>query len=1074
MTLTLSDFKWRFFLLVSSEHDPYHDNCGWNATLHLCWTLVVLRPSQPPMPGRTHESQHRSGKPSEYTVEEVALFNLTLYADYVWSESALDVHREACQKTWVKFNRIREACQKTSILDLLAEIRVDHKKTVRDTIPFSHLAQYGNYEYNDVIERGFVNETVVETPLAFDVTWKHNSSLNSLSSESIVQNQLIREANEKADGIDYEQQLEYTECFRKDPSLGRAQEPALGEFGRVCGSFDPIKFNCLVRQVLKSDTSPKETQCKDKCVSWTNWLLCVYPEFLQSLCSRDDFANMMIPDIEMSIDFLEILDKPVSAFDIHQFPKPKLRSWNRCRQGVRRLFQQITSQEVQRLWLVDDYLLDNRVRLGLSTSEEDTGRHVDSSCHKTNRERMRRSNWIKKSPHLHRREDMRHNRKNIHHIESDKYKDKDKLDHQTVIGLQTSAAAARTPSAPSLTELNFEDFPTLSEAATMNFRQPAAVSGTSRIRSQGERGKKSSPYDCHVEWGIFVGTPLQRNIHSRSDTDLQRYKKSASQGSNSMSSPISDSSMGLRSESDSDIQLQESFRRRENDAHGLLRIADDGRMNIHAPSFCPRIRLTSTQASPRQGPQTPTGVPPVSGSANTSDTKDNYLMQQFPCPLGFPNQLFPRYVVPPPVRLPSPGQFISPQTNDMWRFPQPPPPMGPQSPFVSYGGLFPTQFPGMPSLGACPTSGISFSEGVQQQFHPLAWFQPQSRGYKTFIPQPQSGYSQENTGRGEEREFRCAPLWRRGEVGVGQVDPVGNMSSGSDEGRKARSRKRDPINLVHLANNEVSQARRNRRPRCRLGRGVLPTHGGSGETPSEESEQSATQNDESSEEWPPPESEDFSDVPEAMSLELPSVDIQPIETFTESKSINLRQRSLNTSESSRSSEQEDIGSPGTTSMDSARMPQNMYISYKLSVESDARSEVPPLRLGPSGSYPSSPDKDASVLEEALAGTTCPSSPMSPPALMTPPARSYVATPTLCSPSSCEPEALETALLQHLVKWSAAKMATEAEDSRGDKFSFRWIPEDDLERQAAEEYCPSKENSHEKIGEWVVHWASRSI
>nr|CAD7572119.1 unnamed protein product [Timema californicum] len=79
---------------------------------------------------------------------ESAYAKVGLHADPVWLINEPDVYQRANQVLWVCYNRLWHHTRSFRVNYVLPQNR-RQTRSVRDTIPFSRLARYGNYRYNE-------------------------------------------------------------------------------------------------------------------------------------------------------------------------------------------------------------------------------------------------------------------------------------------------------------------------------------------------------------------------------------------------------------------------------------------------------------------------------------------------------------------------------------------------------------------------------------------------------------------------------------------------------------------------------------------------------------------------------------------------------------------------------------------------------------------------------------------------------------------------------------------------------------------------------------------------------------
>nr|CAD7443411.1 unnamed protein product [Timema bartmani] len=86
---------------------------------------------------------------------ESAYANVGLHADPVWLLNEPDVYQRANQVLWVCCNRLWHHTRSFRVNNVLPQNRIQ-TRSVRDTIPFSRLARYGNYRYDEERESHYM------------------------------------------------------------------------------------------------------------------------------------------------------------------------------------------------------------------------------------------------------------------------------------------------------------------------------------------------------------------------------------------------------------------------------------------------------------------------------------------------------------------------------------------------------------------------------------------------------------------------------------------------------------------------------------------------------------------------------------------------------------------------------------------------------------------------------------------------------------------------------------------------------------------------------------------------------
>ena len=82
---------------------------------------------------------------------KTACANIILYSDPAWITAEPNEFMKANQELWVRYNWINNYYKEYNInkLHVSPTSTETRPRTVRDIIPFSRLAVYGNYEYNE-------------------------------------------------------------------------------------------------------------------------------------------------------------------------------------------------------------------------------------------------------------------------------------------------------------------------------------------------------------------------------------------------------------------------------------------------------------------------------------------------------------------------------------------------------------------------------------------------------------------------------------------------------------------------------------------------------------------------------------------------------------------------------------------------------------------------------------------------------------------------------------------------------------------------------------------------------------
>ncbi|KAK7866163.1 hypothetical protein R5R35_001390 [Gryllus longicercus] len=96
---------------------------------------------------------------------EAAYTNIGLCSDIVWTKNAPDIYKRINRELWIRTNRLREYFTFLETKDRSSDNKTFTTRTVRDTIPLSNLAKYGNYKYDEHRENLYITD---ESEIIYD------------------------------------------------------------------------------------------------------------------------------------------------------------------------------------------------------------------------------------------------------------------------------------------------------------------------------------------------------------------------------------------------------------------------------------------------------------------------------------------------------------------------------------------------------------------------------------------------------------------------------------------------------------------------------------------------------------------------------------------------------------------------------------------------------------------------------------------------------------------------------------------------------------------------------------------
>ncbi|XP_069676370.1 uncharacterized protein [Periplaneta americana] len=240
---------------------------------------------------------------------KTAYAKIGLNSDTVWIADEPDSFQRANQELWVRHNLVSNLYRNnTDNSQCFSYPRRDKARTVRDTIPFSRLAQYGNYPYNEDREQFYTSD----------------DSSQSQQELSEVKNELPSEQCEEI-----WMSSEVQEEFKRLTSENSSENFKL--WTQQLTPFTPSR-----QEVTHSEEESSSKRLLFEC--WASILLTKYPKLATSIGNSQH--QSLFSDNTAELNCTE-------PIDLNRFPTPR---YTLQTQAELELHLRINSAEVRDLW----------------------------------------------------------------------------------------------------------------------------------------------------------------------------------------------------------------------------------------------------------------------------------------------------------------------------------------------------------------------------------------------------------------------------------------------------------------------------------------------------------------------------------------------------------------------------------------------------------------------------------------------------------------------------------------------------------------------------------------------------